>query len=108
MKNYKQIDLFGKKAQLIYASCDIFFNPKKYTYENRFDALENKEAVICNFVEDDERIIYIEIYHLANPDDKTYHRLHWQDPRFGLDVLDDREMCDIANNLLKTHEEKKD
>jgi len=80
---------------------DTFWNTDNYkTLE---EATEKKDYVVVDFVEDDKKIIYFEMYHIKNPETKLYHRLMIQHfvPGLGVDAWDDYEMAKLAQKLIE-------
>lgn len=94
--NYTKIDLFGKKESR--GTFDDFFSTDKY--ETLQDAYKANDYVECDFVQDENGILYIEARNVKNPDVKEYHRLNYQHCLAGIDVSDDAGGCDIASKLL--------
>lgn len=93
---YEKIYLFGKQKSR--GTFDDFFNTEKYkSLQHAYDA---NDYVECNFVKDNEGIIYIEARNVSAPNVKKYHRLYYQNPIAGIDVSDDAAACEIASNLI--------
>lgn len=92
--NYTKVNLFGAQSK---GTFDDICDQKYSTIQ---DAYAQNDYVECNFVKDDEGILYIEAYHIKKPEEKLYHRLTWQDPRFGLDTIDDQLGCEMATKLF--------
>ena len=93
---YEKIYLFGKQKSR--GTFDDFFKTEKY--DSLQEAYDAKDYVECNFVKDNEGILYIEAKNVSKPDVKKYHRLNYQRPVCGLDVSDDNAGCEIAVSLF--------
>jgi hypothetical protein len=94
--NYERIELFGKQKSR--GTFDDFFDPKKHkTLEEAYKA---NDYVECDFVRDEEGILYIEARNVKSPDIKKYHRLNIQRPFAGLDVSDDNAGIELAVSLF--------
>lgn len=93
---YEKIDLFGKQKSR--GTFDDFYNIEKFdSLQQAYDA---KDYVECNFVKDEDGILYIEAKNISKPDVKKYHRLNYQNPVAGLDSLDDNCGCELAVSLF--------
>lgn len=93
---YKIISLFGK--QLSRGTFDDFFDVSKFdTLRQAYNA---NDYVECNFVKDENGVLFIEAKNVKYPDIKKYHRLNIQRPVFGLDVSDDAEGFNLAKSLF--------
>lgn len=95
--SYEKIYLFGKKESR--GSFDDFFSTIKY--KSLQEAYDANDYVECDFVKDENNILFIEARHIQEPEKKLYHKLNYQRCPAGLDVSDDTEGCTIANQLLK-------
>ncbi|HRG19317.1 MAG TPA: hypothetical protein PLP39_09520, partial [Flavobacterium lutivivi] len=94
--NYEKINLFGKKQSR--GTFDDFFDINKYeTIEQAYNA---NDYVECDFVRDENGIIFIEARNVKNPELKKYHKLNYQRPFAGLDVSDDNEGVQLAISLF--------
>jgi len=93
--NYTKIELFSHKSR---GTFDDFYNTDRYG--SMEEAYKANDYVECDFVKDENGILYIEARNVKNPDQQKYHRLNIQRPVFGLDVLDDTEGCELAMSLL--------
>lgn len=93
---YKKIDLFGRHTSR--GTFDDFFKTEKY--KTMQEAYEANDYVECDYVIDQNNIIYIEARHVKNPDVRKYHRLNWQYCPAGIDILDDQLACEMADTLL--------
>lgn len=90
------VNLFGNRNSE--GTFDDFFDPEKYSsYEK---AKENHDFVICDFVKDDEGILYISAHHVAYPENKFLHKLMYQNCPAGLDVSDDAAGANLASKLF--------
>lgn len=93
---YEKIELFGKQKSR--GTFDDFYSTEKYnSLQEAYDA---NDFVICDFVKDEEGILYIEAMNVKNTDIKKYHRLIIQQPFAGLDSQDDYIVCKIACELF--------
>lgn len=94
--NYTKFYLFGKMKSR--GTFDDFFNTDKYdSLEAAYAANDYVEA---DFVRDEQAAILIELRHSKNPDKRLYHRLNYQEPRFGLDISDDNAAMELAKTLM--------
>lgn len=93
---YEKIELFGKQKSK--GTFDDFYSTKKYG--SLQEAYEANDFVICDFVKDEEGILYIESKNINNTDIKKYHRLIIQHPFAGLDAQDDYLASKMACELL--------
>lgn len=95
-KGFKRIDLFGRHTSR--GTFDDLYSNKKYsTMQEAYDA---NDYVECDYVIDENDIIYIEARHVKNPNTRKYHRLNYQNCPAGIDALDDRLACEMADTLL--------
>lgn len=94
--SYKKISLFGKQQSR--GTFDDLFSTDKY--QSLQDAYAANDYVECDFVQDDEGTLFIEAKNVKNPEIKKYHRLNYQRPVAGLDVLDDSLACEMASTLF--------
>ena len=93
---YTKIDLFGNQKSK--GTFDDFFDTEKYmTMQEAYAA---NDYVECDFVKDDDGILYIEARHVQFPEIRKYHELNWQRPVAGLDVLDDSLGCELACSMF--------
>ncbi len=93
---YRRIELFGKIKSR--GTFDDFFSTEKY--KSLEEAYAAKDYVECDFVKDENGVIYIEGRNVKNPEEKKYHRLIYQNCPFGLDVLDDNMGIQLATALF--------
>lgn len=93
---YKKIDLFGRHQSR--GTFDDFFSTEKYTTLQ--DAYKANDYVQSDYVIDEDGILYIEAHHVKNPEIKKYHRLNYQRPVAGIDVLDDNLAAEMSASLL--------
>lgn len=94
--NYKKINLFGNTSSR--GTYDDFFDIKKYN--SLQEAYASNDYVECDFVLDDNNVIFIEARHAQIPEIKKYHRLEYQRCFFGLDIIDDNAGIDLATSLF--------
>ena len=93
---YEKVNLFGKQQSR--GTFDDFFHSEKYeTLQQAYDA---NDYVECDFVKDEQGLLYIEAKNVKNPEVKKYHRLNYQKPVCGLDVSDDNAGCELAVSLF--------
>ena len=93
---YKKVDLFGLHQSK--GTFDDFFSTEKYS--SLQEAYEANDYVECDFVRDEDEILYIEARNVKNPDVRKYHCLNYQRPVCGLDVSDDNAGCELATSLF--------
>lgn len=93
---YEKINLFGPKGSR--GSFDDFFDTKKY--ETIQEAYAANDYVECDFVKDEEGVLYIQAANVKNPAVQKLHRLNYQRCPFGLDVSDDHEGVNMAVSLF--------
>lgn len=93
---YKRIELFGKKQSR--GTFDDFFSTEKYATLQ--DAYKANDYVECDFVKDENGILYIEARNVQKPDEKKYHRLNYQNCLFGIDVSDDNLAAEMACSMF--------
>lgn len=92
---YERIYLFGKKESR--GTFDDFFSKKYATLQ---DAYQANDYVECDFVKDENGIIFIEARHVQRPEVRKYYRLNFQNCPFGLDVIDDNLAAGMAVSML--------
>ena len=93
---YEKVNLFGKQQSR--GTFDDFFSTEKYkTLQEAYSA---NDYVECDFVKDENGILYIEAKNVKNQDVKKYHQLNYQRPVCGLDVSDDNAGCELAVSLF--------
>lgn len=96
-KKYLRVELFsGQKSR---GTFDDFYDNE--SYDSLEDAYTANDYVECDFVKDEEGIIYIECKHSQSHDVKKYHRLNYQRPVFGIDALDDGIAVEVAISMFK-------
>lgn len=78
---------------------DTFYDTKKYP-KGQSQAEEANDAVIVDFVKDDDGIVYFEFYNTKAPEIKKYHQLEIQHFPFGVDVFDDTSAINIATSMF--------
>ena len=93
---YIKTYLFGKKVSK--GTFDDFYDNKKYATMK--EAYEAKDYVVGNYVRDHVGVLYIEAYHVSRPSERKYHKLIYQRPFAGVDVLDDMEGTKLAISLF--------
>lgn len=94
--SYKIIDPIGHKEESK-GTFDTFFSSEKYnTLQDCYNA---NDYIVGNFVEDEEGVVYIELFSSKNPKTKKYHRLIHQNIRAGIDMIDDSLACKLAESL---------
>lgn len=93
---YEKINLFGPQGSR--GSFDDFFDTAKY--ETMQQAYEANDYVECDFVKDENGVLYIEARHVKKPDERKYHMLTYQRPFAGLDVSDDGAGYNLAISLF--------
>lgn len=93
---YTKTALFGPKASK--GTFDDFFSTEKY--RSLQEAYNANDYVTCDFVRNDDGVIFIECRHVMFPDNKKYHELNYQHCPAGLDALDDSLACEMAVSLL--------
>lgn len=92
---YTIIDLFGKHGSR--GTFDDIFSNK---YESKEDAYAANDYVQADFVRDENGILYIQAFNVKDPEIKKLHKLNYQRPVAGLDVMDDSMGADMAATLL--------
>lgn len=79
------------------------------TYETFFDTVKYKsmeeakiayDVAIVDFVKDEYGTIYFQVYSSLNPDEIFTHRLNHQQFPFGVDISDDREVCNLVAKIF--------
>jgi hypothetical protein len=94
---YEKVELFGKQQSR--GTFDDLFDSKKY--QSIQEAYAANDYAQCDFVKDEEGILYIEAKNMKQPDTRKYHRLNYQRPVMGIDVSDDNAACDLAFSMLQ-------
>ena len=92
---YKKIALFGKKESK--GTFDDFYSKNYSSLQEAYDA---NDYVQADFVQDEEGTLFIEAHNVKNPDVKKYHRLNFQRPVAGIDILDDSLAAEMSASLL--------
>lgn len=93
---YTKTDLFGRHESR--GTFDDFFDTKKYSSIQ--DAYKENDYVQSDYVRDDDGALYIEAHHVKNPEVKKYHKLNFQRPVAGIDILDDNLAAEMSASLL--------
>lgn len=92
---YTKIAPLGKRNSV--GTFDDFYNDGKYN--SMQEAWTAIDFVVVDFVQDEQGVIYFELYNKKAPEVKKYHRLRVQHFPMGIDVFDDRAAEDIAKTL---------
>jgi hypothetical protein len=101
--NYRRIELFGNHVSR--GTFDDVYETEKYNGDI-LKAYEANDYAECDFVMDDDGILYIEAKHVAHPDRKLYHRLIVQHCPAGLAEIDDAFGAALAITLLTAIEDE--
>lgn len=91
-----KIDLFGSRKSR--GTFDDFYSSSKYN--SLEEAYAANDYIECDFVKDENGVLFIEAKHVKDPELKKRHRLINQNPRAGLDIADDRFGCLLAESLM--------
>lgn len=94
---YTKINLFGHSHKGSKGTFDDIFANK---YKSKEDAYAANDYVQADFVRDENGVLYIQAFHVKNPEIKKLHKLNYQRPVAGLDVMDDSLGVDMAASLL--------
>lgn len=77
---------------------DVIFSKKKYSTLEEAEIAD--DYVVINLVEDENRVRYFEAYATKDPQHKRYRMLEIQDFPFGIDMFDDMNAMDLAQQFL--------
>jgi hypothetical protein len=100
--NYRRIELFGTHVSR--GTFDDVFSIVKY--KTLKEAYEANDYAECDFVMNDDGILYIEARHVAQPERRVYHRLYVQHCPCGLADIDDAAGIHLAETLLTAIEDE--
>lgn len=93
---YKKVDLFGKRNGR--GTFDTFYDNEKYKTLEEADNAD--DVVVIDFVRDESGRLSFEAYKTTDPENKLHQMLQIQRPVAGIDVMDDRAACLMAEKLL--------
>lgn len=93
---YERIYLFGKNESR--GTFEDFYSTEKY--KTMQEAYAANDYVECDFVKDENGILYIEARNVQKPDERKYHRLNYQRCPAGIDFLDDNLALEMACSMF--------